>query len=139
MKRCGLMIGLFLLISAVVLWADNSEMAQVLDEMTSTMSNYADLVERAVTTEDYIQANYVLAAAMEKLGKQLSKIYLDHGSWFQDPPSGLERTMERHIEIQKRYEEALQKAVKYANEHLEDKTYQESFQRLNTAIYSMYE
>ena len=86
MKRCGLMIGLFLLISAVVLWADNSEMAQVLDEMTSTMSNYADLVERAVTTEDYIQANYVLAAAMEKLGKQLSKIYLDHGSWFQDPP-----------------------------------------------------
>ncbi len=119
--------------------ADNTEMAEVLDEMTLVMSDYAAAIESAAVMEDYIEANTALAEALERLGSRLGRIYLEHGSWFQDPPPGLERTMERHMEVQKRYEEALQKAMQYANDHMDVREYQDSFKRLNQAIYSMYE
>jgi hypothetical protein len=43
------------------------------------------------------------------------------------------------MDASKRFEAAMQKAVRYANENMDDEDFQASFKRLNKVIYEMYD
>ena len=110
----------------------------VIDRMTGIMNEFADRMEAASGSADYVTACDDLADGMEEYGSEVVAISKENPEWAEEPPAEVQEPMRRHMAAAGRFEAAMQKAVNYANDNMDDRAFQESFKRLNEIIYNMY-
>ena len=109
-----------------------------LEQMTLAMNEFSDSMESDPGLEAMPEIVEKLAETIEAIGKEMVTIYKDHQQLFMSPPGEAEKIIAEHQEALTRYEEALQQAVRFANDNMDEEEFQASFERLNRAIYDMY-
>ncbi|MFW6138727.1 MAG: hypothetical protein ACOC7U_06115 [Spirochaetota bacterium] len=139
MLKFKTIIMVLLALPLVVAAGEYKKEIEVLNSMTAIMNEFADRMENATEVSEYITACDELADGIEKHGAGLVALYGEHPDWSEEPPAEVKEPLTRHMEASKRYEKALQKAVKYANNNMDNEDFQASFKRLNKAIYEMYQ
>jgi hypothetical protein len=110
----------------------------VMDKVTGIMNEFADQIEDASSPKEYANACDRLADGMEEYGPRLMEIAKNHPEWADNPPAEMQESMSSHMIASGRYEKALSRAVKFANDHMDDESFQASFKHLNKVLYDMY-
>jgi hypothetical protein len=129
---------LALLLLAVSGYAgDYDEVLGIMESMTEAMNRYAEIVDDDSDVSEVTAANHELAAVLEEIGPRLKRIRDESPDLFQDPSDELSEAMKDNMTAQSGFNKALRIALRYANERTEDQEYQESFGRLNKAMYNM--
>jgi hypothetical protein len=133
------------IISAVLLFclaaflpADTAEEARALEKMNGAMNLFADRMEALAGPQDFIEAVTGISAALEEDGKAMVAVYRENPEWAEEPPAEIKPVLEKNRAALTRYDQALNAAARYANDHPEHEGCQEAMKRLATAAYEMY-
>ncbi|MFW5769062.1 MAG: hypothetical protein ACOCYA_03305 [Spirochaetota bacterium] len=140
-KNAGFLIILcaLIVISPLPVAAEtDADVYGTIQRMTRAMNQFSDSMEADPGLDAMSEAVEKLAETIENIGKEMVSIYQENQSLFQAPPAEAEQIIAEHQDTLMRYEEALQKAVRFANDNMDKEDFQTSFERLNTAIYEMY-
>jgi hypothetical protein len=116
----------------------DSHVYETIRRMTRGMNDFSDSMESEPGVATMSEVVEKLAETIETIGKDMVGIYQNHQELFTNPPADAEQIISEHQEALMRYEEALQKAVRFANDNMDKEDFQASFERLNSAIYEMY-
>lgn len=115
-----------------------ADVYSTLEQMTLAMNEFSDSMESDPGLGAMPEIVEKLAETIETIGKEMVTIYKDQQELFMNPPADAEKIIAEHQEALARYEEALQQAVRFANDNMDEEEFQASFERLNRAIYDMY-
>ena len=141
LKTAGFLIILCALLAINPLAAEDetgSPVYETIRRMTRAMNGFSESMEAGPGLDAMSGAVEKLAETIESIGKDMVSLYKDNQELFTSPPADAERIIAEHQEALMRYEEALQKAVRFANDNMDKEAFQASFERLNKAIYEMY-
>ena len=134
-RALALLALLFLAVSGYAV--DYDEVLGILESMTEAMNRYAEIVDDDSDVSEVTAANHELAAVLEEIGPRLKRIRDESPDLLQNPPGELQEAMKDNMTAQSGFNKALRIALRYANERTDDQEYQESFGRLNKAMYNM--
>ena len=138
MMKYVIILALLLLLPLAAAGGEYDEEITAIDKVTGIMNEFSDRMETASTSAQYVEACDELADGMEEFGAEVVAISRENPDWADEPPASVQEPMLRHMDAARRFETAMQKAVKYANDNMDDKVFQASFKRLNEIIYNMY-
>lgn len=138
MMKYVIILALLLLLPLAAAGGEYDEEITAIDKVTGIMNEFADRMEAASGAADYVTACDELADGMEEYGAEVVAISKENPDWADEPPAEVQEPMRRHMAAARRFEAAMQKAVNYANDNMDDRAFQESFKRLNEIIYNMY-
>ena len=126
--------------ASCIAFAENqyAEDIAVIEAMTTAMGEFADRMEAMEDTEDAIAATDALSDALDNLGKKMKAVTVKHPDWIDEPPDEVKEVMERYKGAERRFNSSLNELVRYTNNHADNQALNDSFQRLNLAIYKMY-
>lgn len=139
MRKVFLSSMLFLVLVSHVLSADAyAEERRTINEMIMVMESYMTAIEGSDAVETMTHAINDLAVKLEALIPKMKELSEKNPDWDDSPPADLKETMDRYVEISKKFfMESLQKAVEYANKYQDNKTLQEAFGKLNLVMSQM--
>ena len=139
MRKAYLFLSLLFLLTSSAWGADSyEEERRTLEEMTKVMESYIVALESSDAVEAMVKAINDLAQRLEALIPKMSEMAEKHPDWGDKPPLELQKTMERYVEVAKKFfAESLQKTVQFANKFQDDQPLQEAFGKLNLVMSQM--
>ena len=136
MRKFLLSSVLFLLIVSYVWSADvYAEEKRTIEDFTHVMETYITAIDGSDALESIINAIMDLTVNFEGLIPLMEAMSNKYPDWGDNPPPELKETMARYEEIgTKFFMESMQKTVRYANTHQDNKALQEAFGKLNLVM-----
>ena len=112
MNKAGVIIVILMMCAAGSVWADNSAAIETMNSMAEGMNLFAERVEAAEGTGDYIEAVTGYADTVETHGKDMVKIMKEHPEWGENPPADVKEPPNAYPEPAERIEPAMNEATR---------------------------
>lgn len=137
MRRIVLVL-IILLIPATVFCEDYEEEAEIIETMLEGELTFIEGMAEAEDMDDIINTIEEFTIVLEETGPKYGKLLRESNELFQEPPDSMKETVEKLRKAQEDYDDAVNKSVRYANDHMDNEEFQKVFKRFNKAMYNMF-